>query len=99
MSFTLGEIAKSINGKVVGDSSCLINGVSEIQNSKPGTITFLSNPIYKKYLSTTTASAIILSDEKLLEGKNGIAVTNPQLAISEVLNLFFNEKTLKSFIP
>ena len=98
MSFTLGEIAKCVNGKVVGDSSCLINGVSEIQNSKPGTITFLSNPIYKKYLSTTTASAIILSDGKLLEGKNGITVTNPQLAISEVLNLFFNEKTFKPFI-
>ena len=98
MSFTLGEIAKCINGKVFGDSSCLINGVSEIQNSKPGTITFLSNPIYKRYLSTTTASAIILSDGKLLEGKNGIAVTNPQLAISEVLNLFFNEKTFKPFI-
>lgn len=98
MSFTLGEIAKCIDGKVVGDSSCLINGVSEIQNSKPGTITFLSNPIYKKYLLTTTASAIILSDRKLLEGKNGIAVTNPQLAISEVLSLFFNEKPLKPFI-
>ena len=98
MSITLGEIAKRINGKLIGDSNCLINGVSEIQNSKPGTITILSNPIYKKYLSTTTASAIILSDRKLLEGKNGIVVTNPQLAISEVLNLFFNEKTFKPFI-
>ncbi len=98
MSLTLDEIAKHINGKVIGDSSCVINGVSEIQNSIPGTITFLSNPIYKKYLSKTTASAIILSDGKLLEGKNGITVVNPQLAISQVLNLFFKEKPFKPFI-
>ncbi|MFL2983296.1 MAG: UDP-3-O-(3-hydroxymyristoyl)glucosamine N-acyltransferase [Candidatus Neomarinimicrobiota bacterium] len=98
MSFTLNQIAKIIGGNIIGDSKCLINGVSEIQNSKPGTITFLGNPIYKKYLSRTSASAIILSDRELLKGRNGIVVTNPQLAIAKVLNLFFNEKPLEPSI-
>ena len=48
MKLTLSEISDYVNGQVIGDKKLLIEGVSEIQDSKVNTITFLSNPIYKK---------------------------------------------------
>lgn len=92
MKFTLAEIARHLKGKIIGNPNLSILGVSEIQNSHPNTITFFSNPIYKKYLSTTKATAIIVSNENLLDGKNGIVVSNPQLAMGETLKLFYPAK-------
>ena len=88
MELTLSEIAKHLGGNVIGDSSCLISGVSEIQNSEPNTITFLGNLLYHKYLKNTNAAAILVADPSLLNGKNGIVVQNPQLAMAKALALF-----------
>ena len=92
MKLTLSEIARHLDGNVVGDPSCLISGVSEIQNSQPDTITFLGNPLYRKYLKNTNAAAIILSDGDLLSGRNGIVVQNPQLSMARALALFTEKK-------
>ena len=56
-----------INGTICGDSTIEIFEVAEIQNAKKGSITFLGNNMYNKYLETTSASAIIVSDEKLIK--------------------------------
>ena len=92
MELTLSEIANHLGGDVIGDSSCLISGVSEIQSSEPNTITFLGNPLYHQYLKNTNAAAILVDDPSLLNGKNGIVVENPQLAMARTLALFTNEK-------
>ena len=92
MELTLSEIAKHLGGDVIGDSSCLISGVSEIQNSEPNTITFLGNLLYHKYLQNTNAAAILVADSSILNGKNGIVVQNPQLAMARVLALFTSEE-------
>ena len=88
MKFTLREIAARVGGDISGNPDLVITGVSEIQNSDPGTITFMGNMQYKKYISDTTASAIFVSDPDHLSGKNGIIVENPQLAIAKTLRLF-----------
>ena len=63
MEFKLREIAHHINGEVVGDHSCKIVGVSEIQNSEPQTITFLGNPSYSKFVLNTNVGVDITFDE------------------------------------
>ena len=98
MELTLSEIAIHVGGKVVGNQDCSISGVSEIQDGRPGTITFLANPLYSKYLSKTNADAVFVNDGKLLDGKNGIVVQNPQLAVAQALALFFPDAELKPFI-
>ena len=92
MKFSLKEIAIFVDGDVYGDPNIKIFEVAEIQNAMDGSITFLGNKMYAKYLETTCASAMIVSDKSLLEGKNGILVDNPQLAIAKVLTMFFPEK-------
>jgi UDP-3-O-[3-hydroxymyristoyl] glucosamine N-acyltransferase len=98
LKLTLREIALHVGGKVFGDPKILISGVSEIQSSVQGTITFLGNPKYRKYLAETQADAVFVSDENQLTDKNGILVTNPQLAMAQTLGLFYPEIHSKPFI-
>jgi len=85
---TLSELADLVKGKIVGDPTMVITGVSEIQNGRESTITFLSNLKYKKYLPTTGASAVVVPEASLLDNKPGIIHHNPQLAIAKILGEF-----------
>ena len=85
---TLSELADLVKGKIVGDPTMVITGVSEIQNGRESTITFLGNIKYKKYLPTTGASAVVVPEESLLDNKPGIVHHNPQLAIAKILGEF-----------
>ena len=85
---TLSKLADLVKGKIVGDPTMVITGVSEIQNGRESTITFLGNLKYKKYLPTTGASAIVVPEASLLDNKSGIVHHNPQLAIAKILGEF-----------
>ena len=98
MEIKLGEIASVIEGQVVGDADHPINGVSQIQDANSGTITFLSNPAYRKYLDITDADAIIVEEKSLLKEKMGIVVKNSQFAMAKTLRLFNPVKKEKPFI-
>ena len=98
MKFTLSEIATYVGGSVSGNPDLVITGVSEIQNSNPGTISFLGNMRYKKFISNTTASAILVKNPDHLAGKDGIIVDNPQLAIAKTIKLFYPKQKVKKNI-
>ena len=98
MKLTLREIAAYVDGKVIGEADINVSGVSEIQNSLPGTITFLGNPKYKQFLTETQAEAIFVRNEDHLNGKNGIVVSNPQLAMARTLRLFFPQTSFEPSI-
>ena len=85
---TLKDLAALVGGKPFGDISLEINGVSEIQNGIRGTITFLANPKYKKFLESFKASAVIVDNKDMAAGKNGIEIKNPQLAFAKILGHF-----------
>jgi len=85
---TLSELADLVKGTFVGDPTMVITGVSEIQNGRESTITFLGNLKYKKYLQTTDASAVVVPEASLLDNKPGIIHHNPQLAIAKILGEF-----------
>ena len=75
--YSLNELAKEVNGEVIGDPSLQISSIGTIQHSSPGCISFLANPKYKKYLNRTSASAIIVSPEFKDQIKAGIVVNDP----------------------
>ncbi len=85
---TLSELADLVKGTFIGDPTMVITGVSEIQNGRESTITFLGNSKYKKYLKTTDASAVVVPEASLLDNKPGIIHNNPQLAIAKILGEF-----------
>ena len=95
---TLGKLASIIGGKVIGAPDQIINGVSDIRNGAPSTITFLFNPKQQELIQQTSASAIIVSDATILQNKNGIVVTNPRLAMAKVLKVFEPQNNLETGI-
>tara|TARA_B110000014_G_C20092744_1_gene572329 strand:- start:756 stop:1757 length:1002 start_codon:yes stop_codon:yes gene_type:complete len=92
LKFKIKDIALFVDGSISGNPNVEITGVSEIQNGNKGTITFLGNQTYKKYIDNTKASAVIVKDENHLAGKDGVIVKNPQLAMAKVLTMFFPDE-------
>ena len=59
--YTLTELASRCGGEVQGDGGVRVHAVATIQNAAPGTIAFLANPHYRRYLPDTRAAAVILA--------------------------------------
>lgn len=59
---TANDIAKLLEGEIVGDGAVQISGVAKIEEAKPGMLSFIANPKYEKYLETTAASAVLVSN-------------------------------------
>lgn len=84
----LDELAKILNGIVVGDGSIEITGVAGIKEAKEGDITFLVNPKYESYAATTRASAVIVANDHKKILKPIIQIENPYLAFLKAVRLF-----------
>jgi len=85
----LGVIAEKLKCRVVGNTEMEISGVAPIEAAESGDLTFLSNNKYRRYLTTTRASAIIIDEAaNLLAGQSGIISANPYLTFAEALALF-----------
>ncbi len=90
------EILKHINGIADGDIDKEINNVAKIENAKEDEITFISNPLYKKYFSNTKAGAILVREDfeykEKPENLTVIRVSDPYLAFLELIELFSKEE-------
>ncbi len=89
ISFTLAELGEKISAKVVGDPSIRIEALATLQTACSGQLAFLASPAYSKYLTTTEASAVILSeqDSALFDGAC-LVHANPYLAYAELSMLW-----------
>lgn len=87
MQKTLGEIAKLIDGEVVGDEGVIITGVSGIKEAIEGDITFVANPKYFPFIEKTHASAIITPQDIKTASKPIVRTENPSLAFAKIVSL------------
>lgn len=91
MEFTAQIIAGFIQGKVEGDPEAKIYDVSKIEEGKPGTLCFLSNPKYEKYLYTTEATVVIVNDNLVLTEPvqaTLLRVPDAYVAFAQLLELY-----------
>lgn len=89
IQFTLSELTQDLDVQIKGDDQCLITGIATIQQAQPGQITFLANPIYKKYLSSTQASAVILSEKEAeFCSTTAIISANPYFIYAKIAAMF-----------
>jgi UDP-3-O-[3-hydroxymyristoyl] glucosamine N-acyltransferase len=95
MKKTLAEIAKAIQGRVVGDGALLIKGIAGIKEAQPGDLTFLANSKYLHLAAGTGASAIIVGEDVLVQGKAVIQTQNPSAAFSKVISMIKEDLTPK----
>ena len=88
MSYRLAQLAEHIGARLVGDPHCNIDSVSTLQNARPGSISFLANYRYKRFLVNTHASAVILREDALQDCPVAALVADdPYLAYAKVVDL------------
>ena len=63
MNFTASVIAEYLKGTVEGDPQATVNDVSKIEEGRTGTLSFLANPKYEKYIYDTLSSVVIVNKD------------------------------------
>lgn len=91
----LSDIGKMVGGDIEGDGNTVIERLAKIEDASDGSITFLANPKYTKYLVSTRASAILVARgvdyKELRERKHPITlvrVDDPYAAFAKLIDLF-----------
>lgn len=94
MPFTTADIAKLLQGEVLGDPSVALNGFAPADRAQPGDLTFAENPDYFTRAEQSGASAIIVDGQFTSAKKILIRVPNARIAFAKALALFFPEPVL-----
>ena len=89
MTMTASELAKYLNGEVVGDGSIELSGFAMADRARPGDLTFAEKESFFAAAEASPASAILVSGECTSESKVLIRVANPRVAAAHALPLFF----------
>ena len=101
MQFTAEQIAAFLGGEIIGDATVSVSNLAKIEEGTPGTLTFLSNPLYTQYIYTTQASiALVRRDfepEKPVT-PTLIKVDDPYTCLTRLLELVEQARGEKSGI-
>jgi len=91
MNFTIADIAKRLDGEVIGDSSARLTGFATTDTAQAGDLTFAENAEYFAAAENSAATAIIAGRETSSTRKVVIRVANPRVAFARALAVFFPE--------
>lgn len=101
MNFTAALIAEFLKGSVEGNPEATVSDISKIEEGRPGTLSFLANPKYEKYIYDTRASIVIVSDDfnaQKAVPATLIRVKNAYESFAALLRLYEQSKPKKSGI-
>ena len=92
MNISLERLAELTGSEVKGDANLQLTGVATLEEATIGDVSFVSNPKYKKLLSQTNASAVVLSPA-LAAFFTGNALINddPYLTFAKTVFAFHGE--------
>lgn len=91
MEFTAKAISDFLRGEIVGDPEVKVNDFSRIEEGRKGTLSFLANPKYTKYLYSTDSSIVLVNKKlKLEQNVNAtlIRVDDAYQAFASLLNQY-----------
>lgn len=98
MKFTAHQIANLLDGEIVGDENAEVFTLSKIEEGKRGSLTFLSNPKYTRFIYSTDATITIVNNDFVAEKEINttlIKVDNAYAAFSTLLEHYNNIKNNK----
>nr|WP_234407901.1 UDP-3-O-(3-hydroxymyristoyl)glucosamine N-acyltransferase [Massilibacillus massiliensis] len=84
---TLREIAKLVDGNILGETEITITGVTNLDNATANDITFAVEPHIAQG-ETCHAAAVIIPDTITTYKKPAICVANPRAAFTKLLEVF-----------
>lgn len=101
MNFTAAVIAEFLKGSVEGNPEASVSDISKIEEGKPGTLSFLANPKYEKYIYDTQASIVIVNADFQAQktvSATLVRVKNAYESFAALLRLYEQSKPRKSGI-
>lgn len=101
MNFTAKTISEILQGTIEGDENATVNDVAKIEEGRAGTLSFLANPKYEKYIYESASSVIIVNNNFKAEKPiktTLIRVENAYEAFASLLKIYEQNKPRKSGI-
>ena len=98
MNFTAVVIAEFLKGTVEGDPQASVTDISKIEEGKEGTLSFLANPKYEKYIYETKSTIVIVNEDFSPTKKIGatlVRVKNAYESFAALLRLYEQSKPKK----
>mgnify|MGYP000070512762 CR=1 FL=1 len=88
MALKLGDLAAQLGAELKGDPDCALDSVGVLHDARPGQLSFLANPKYRKFLADTRASAVIVGPDDLAHCPgNALVSSNPYLTYARAAAL------------
>jgi UDP-3-O-[3-hydroxymyristoyl] glucosamine N-acyltransferase len=91
--FTAAQIAKELDGEVIGDGALELTGFAPATTARAGDLTFAENESFFQKAEQSAAAAILIDGPFTSAHKPLIRVANARIAFARVLPLFFPERT------
>ena len=99
MQYTLLQLSQELGGRVIGDGGCKISAVASIEDAGKGEISFVSSSKYQKYLKSTQAEAVIVTEELAeISPVPALVVKNPRAVYARVVALLYPAYTPEASI-
>jgi len=101
MNFKASVIAGFLKGQIEGNPDTEVSDISKIEEGRPGTLSFLANPKYEKYIYETSASIVLVNKDFKPEKPitpTLIRVDNAYEAFASLLELYQQSKPKKTGI-
>jgi UDP-3-O-[3-hydroxymyristoyl] glucosamine N-acyltransferase len=92
MPYTAAQIAKELDGEVLGDGNTALTGFAPATIAKPGDLTFAENETFFLKAEQSAATAILIDGPFTSTKKVLIKVPNARIAFAKVLPFFFPDK-------
>jgi UDP-3-O-[3-hydroxymyristoyl] glucosamine N-acyltransferase len=89
---TAAQLARELEGEVLGDGSIGLTGFAPADTAKPGDLTFAENEAFFAKAEQSAAAAILVDGPFTPGRKVLIRVANARIAAARALPLFFPEK-------
>ncbi len=91
MEFSAQQIAGMLHGTIEGNPEARVSSLAKIEEGRPGTLSFLANPLYTPYIYDTQASIVIVNNDFVAERPvlcTLIRVENAYAAFAGLLEMY-----------
>jgi UDP-3-O-[3-hydroxymyristoyl] glucosamine N-acyltransferase len=87
-SFTLGQVAGAVDGRLAGDARLRLSGVRTLEDAGPGDLSWVSGERHAGAAGRSRAGAVLAPSAAAAAGKPAVLVDSPALALARWLELF-----------
>ena len=101
MKFSAAQIAQFLGGKIEGNPEVEVSNIAKIEEGSPGTLAFLANPKYEKFIYETKSSIILVNNDFVAAEEISatlIRVENAYQAFASLLEMVSQSRPQKTGI-